>query len=345
MRRIAQQQGVALITALFIFSLVAIAAVAMADRQTLDIRRTENMLHYDQAYMYALGGEQWAAQVLIYIDEDKEIDTLDPERDPWNTQLPPIPVEGGAISGYIRDASARFPINNLVDANGNKQDLYVQAFERFTSYVLGSGACGDQSSFNPDLAHVVLDWIDKNEQVEVGGAEDNEYLNRERQPYRAANQPMASISELRPLQNLIAEEYNCFVGNGQNPPLVNAIRENDIAINVNTAPAEVLQSIHSKIDDKILQTVLEGRTEEPYKKVDDFVGDLLTEMAFGDSPEEKKEKAQVQKEIESIKLSTNSQYFEVTSIAQIGRLQVTTISLLKREGNKVTTLQRSIGVF
>ena len=346
MKVIRKQKGVALITALFIFALVAIAAVAMADRQALDIRRTENLLHYDQAYMYALGGEKWAAQVLATADEDKNLDTLDPVQDPWLNQLPPVPVEGGTISGFIRDVSARFPLNNLVDVNGNKNDAYAKAFQRFVDDMTSGDKCGDQSSFNPELSNVVVDWIDTNEIVEVGGAEDLVYLSRER-PYRTGNQMMASISELRALNNLIAEEYNCFVGAGQNPPLVNAIKANEVPININTAPPEVIRSLHPQIDDTILAALVEGRIEKPYKKKDEFVNDLKEELGLN--------KPQGQEEVDASKafdehmaklyLSVNSQYFEVTSIAQIGRIQVTLLSLLKRDGNKVTTLQRSLGTF
>ena len=337
-----KQKGVALITALFIFSLVAIAAVAMADRQALDIRRTENLIHYDQAYMYALGAEKWAGQLLLR-DEDKQVDSLD---EPWMTNdLVAIPVEGGSIGGFIRDATARFPINDLVNSDGAKQEVYVRAFQRFVDYMTSGNNCGEQSSFNPDLANVVLDWIDKNEQVEVGGAEDMEYLTGER-PYRTANQPMVSISELRPLKNLIAEEYNCFVGDAEHPPLINAINDHEVTINVNTAPAAVLQSIHNRIDDKVLQVILKGREEEPYKDTAAFISTLKKELAFDEKdPEQKKEADQFDKEMKELKLSVGSQYYEVTSLAQIGRMQVTVISLLKREGNKITTLQRSIGTF
>ena len=47
--RIATQRGVALITALLVIALVTAAAVAMASRQQLDIRRTANILQRDQA--------------------------------------------------------------------------------------------------------------------------------------------------------------------------------------------------------------------------------------------------------------------------------------------------------
>lgn len=344
-----QQQGVALITALFIFALVAIAAVAMADRQSLDIRRTENLLHYDQAYMYALGGEKWAAQVLATADEDKNLDTLDPVQDPWLNQLPPVPVEGGSISGFIRDVSARFPLNNLVDANGNKNDAYVKAFQRFVDDITGGDKCGAQNSFNPELSNVLLDWIDPNDQAEVGGAEDLVYLNRDR-PHRVGNQLMASVTELRALNNLIAEEYNCFVGNGQNPPLVNAIKASDVPININTAPPEVIRSLHPQIDDTILAALLEARQEQPDKKKEDFIDRLQTELDLDVKPGETAEEIKAREDFrklmtEDLKLSVNSQYFEVTSIAQIGRMQVTLLSLLKRDGNKVTTVQRSLGLF
>ena len=344
-----KQQGVALITALFIFSLVAIAAVAMADRQALDIRRTENLLHYDQAYMYALGAVKLAELALIYQDDDKNVDSLNAKLDPWQTPIPPYPVEGGQIYGYIRDVSARFPINNLVDANGNKNDTYAKAFQRFVDDVTGGDKCGGQSSFNPELSNVVVDWIDANEQPEPGGAEDLVYLSRER-PYRTGNQLMANTSELRALNNLIAEEYNCFVGNGQKASLVNTVRANDVPININTAPAEVIRSLHPQIDDTILAALLEGREEEPYKKKEDFVDRLQEELGLdskpGETAEEQKAREDFRKQmLEDLKLSVNSQYFEVTSIAQIGRMQVTLLSLLKREGDKVTTLQRSLGTF
>jgi type II secretory pathway component PulK len=267
----ARQKGVALITALFIFSLVTIAAVAMAERQTLDIRRTENLIHYDQAYMYALGAEKWAGQLLLR-DEDMKVDSLN---DPWMAQdLVAIPVEGGSI----------------------------------------------------------------------GGAEDTDYLSGDL-PYRTANQPMVSISELRSLKNVIAEEYNCFVGDAENPPLVNTIKADDVTINVNTAPAAVLQSIDNRIDDSVLQKVLEGRKDEPYKDVATFVKTLKDQLFVGNDPKQKQEMEQFDKQMEQMKLSVGSKYYEVTSNAQIGRMQVKVISLLKRENNKITTIQRTIGTY
>ncbi len=49
------QRGVALITALLVIALVTVAAVAMASRQQIDIRRRANITDADQAHWLSLG--------------------------------------------------------------------------------------------------------------------------------------------------------------------------------------------------------------------------------------------------------------------------------------------------
>jgi len=89
---------VALITVLLVVSLATIAAVAMASRQQLDIRRAENLLDADQADLYAQGAEQWAEQLLARDAKRSQVDTLGED---WAKTLPAIPVEGGAIAAAI----------------------------------------------------------------------------------------------------------------------------------------------------------------------------------------------------------------------------------------------------
>jgi len=339
-----KQRGVALIIAMFVFTLAAIAAVAMASRQTFDIRRTENLIHYDQAFTYAMGAEKYAQQA-IASDRDPNVDYYG-ENNGDNFLTKPVAgeVEGGKIIGYIHDAAARFPVNNLVDANGNKNQIYVDAFQRFVNYLTSGDGCGGQGSFNPDLANVLLDWIDKNAQTEVGGAEDGDYLKLEHWPHRAANQWMASITELRELNNVISEEYNCFAGDDKNPPLINTIREPDVAINVNTAPPAVIQSIYSKIDGKILEALTADRDTNPYHDVKSFVAKLEKELAFDDKdPQQKKQHEDFLKQMGLWKLAVNSQFFEAKITIDVGGIGFTMTSLLKRDGKKVTTVQRSIG--
>ena len=91
-----RQRGVALITAVLVVALAAVAAAAMTTRQTVDVRRAANVMDADQAQLYLLGAEAWAAQVLRRDLKDNKTDSFD---DDWAVVLPAQTVEGGAVSG------------------------------------------------------------------------------------------------------------------------------------------------------------------------------------------------------------------------------------------------------
>lgn len=71
-----RQSGVALITALIFTALVTTFAVAMAARQELDIRRSANIVGNDRSYLFALGIEEWARKVLSDDAADNQVDHL-----------------------------------------------------------------------------------------------------------------------------------------------------------------------------------------------------------------------------------------------------------------------------
>ncbi len=159
-----RQQGVALITALLITALVTVIAVAMASAQQLDIRRTANIMDTDRAYVFALGVESWAKQILKRDLQNSQMDDL---TENWAVVLPPLSVEGATVSGHIVDMTGRFNLNNLVQG-GKANPLAVQRFQRLLTAV----------GLNPDLALAVVDWIDPDSQASFPmGAEDSEYMN------------------------------------------------------------------------------------------------------------------------------------------------------------------------
>ena len=229
-----KEKGVALITVMLILSLATILAVSMSSRQQLDIHRSANVFNFEQAYQYILGAEAWAKQVLIRDSANNETDSL---KDDWATILPPLPIDGGKMSGKIEDLQARFNINNLV-LNGKPQKLYVDRFKRLLRNI----------GLNEDMVPFLIDWVDANQQTGFAGAEDNEYLNLT-PPYRTANQAMMDISELLLIKDIEYEEYEKLL------PYV-CVLKSDTAINVNTASAEVLSSIVKNITLEDAQTLV-----------------------------------------------------------------------------------------
>jgi len=302
-----KEKGVALITVMLILSLATILAVSMSSRQQLDIHRSANVFNFEQAYQYILGAESWAKQVLLRDGHDNKTDSLN---DDWATVLPPLPIEGGQMSGKIEDLQARFNLNNLV-FDGKPQKLYVERFKRLLRNL----------ALNEDLAAVIVDWIDFNQTTGFSGAEDNEYLNLT-PAYRTANQPMADISELLLVKGVDFKIYEKLL------PYVCVLKSNT-AINVNTASAEVLSSIVKDIRLEEAKTLVEERNKETYKKLDDFLQNPLLK----------------EKKVNKEGLSVSSDYYQLNSIAQIERITVEYTTVLNRiNGETVVVLNRSRGV-
>lgn len=243
-----QEKGVALITVMLILALATILAVSMSSRQQLDIHRSANVLNFEQAYQYVLGAESWTKQILKRDLEDNKIDSLE---DDWAKALPPLPIDGGQMSGQLEDLQARFNLNNLVQ-NDKPNKLYLDRFKRLLRNI----------ELSEDMATVIVDWIDSNEQTGFSGAEDNEYLNLS-PAYRTANQPMGDVSELLLIKGVDFESYEKL------RPFV-CVLKSETGINVNTASAEVLSSIVKDITLEDAKSLVEERNKEAHKKVEDF---------------------------------------------------------------------------
>ena len=144
--------------AMLITAVAAIAAAAMASRQHLDIRRSANLMANDQAYLFALGVESWATQVLARDAGGGQVDHL---QEDWAVVLPPITVEGAVLTGHIEDMQGRYNLNNLVD-KGTVSANDLQNFQRLLQAL----------DIDPVLAQAVADWIDTDVQPEFpDGAE------------------------------------------------------------------------------------------------------------------------------------------------------------------------------
>lgn len=287
------QTGVALVTAMLVTAIAAVAAVSMAARQQLDLRRTANVLDTDQAYLFALGVEAWAQQILIRDRKDGDIDHL---KEDWATVLPPIAVENALLSGSIEDLQGRYNLNNLIQ-NGTGSEKDIQQFRRLLR-ALG---------LDERITLAIVDWMDADEELSFpDGAEDNEYLGRA-QPYRPPNRPMASPSELLLVQGIDRRTYDTLA------PHVATLPERT-PVNVNTATAPVLMSLLEGMSQSEAEQLIEARGDEGYKNIDAFMSqDIL---------KDKKEN------IGGISVSSN--YFMVSAHVRLERAQTRLYSLLSR---------------
>jgi general secretion pathway protein K len=255
------QQGVALVTALLVVALATVAAVAMATRQHVDLRRTGNLVHGEQAYAYALAAESWAQVILRRDARDSNFDALNED---WATALPPIPVDGGVVSGHVTDLQGRFNVNNLVGVDGKPDNNSIEYFKRLLTVL----------QLEPELAATLQDWIDADINATFpGGAEDDTYL-LEDPPYRAANRRLVSISELQLVHGFTADVVKIL------SPHVTALPD-VTTININTATAEVLLALHENMTVQGVEMLLTDREDKPFEDKQAFLShDALAGLAI-----------------------------------------------------------------
>ena len=337
-----KQRGVALITAILVTTLAAIMAVSLISQQRLEIRRTGNVLESERAYVFALGVEGWVKHILDR-DERKK-DSLDED---WALNLPPILVEGAQLAGRIEDMQARFNLNNLVKAGKLSQPDY-QVFQRLLS-ALG---------VTPDIANAVVDWIDEDvDPMSPGGGEDDDYSSLP-QPYRAANRPMTSASELMLVKGVTPEIYL------QLAPFVVALPGPHTPININTATAPVLAALVDGLSLNDAQSIATRRETKSFDSLQEFLQEGEIAKLKTERPRGENEPVDVQKKLDKNKqtqadggagtnsiLAANmagvtSKFFMLNAAVRFGdRGKADLYSLFWRDGHKVSVVLRSQGVY
>jgi len=213
---------VAIVLAMSVVALAAMAATAIMVTQSTWSRTAELAAAHAQAQTVVQAGADWARAVL---SDDRRLSNVDHLGEPWALRLPPMSVEGGELDGHIDDQQGLFNLNNLV--RGGKVNLVQLAhFRRLLSTL----------SLPAVLADTLADWIDADgEPQPQGGAEDENYLALQ-PPYLAANRPLTDLAELALVQG-----FDDGV-RARLRPFVSALPV-FTAVNVNTAPPEVLAAI------------------------------------------------------------------------------------------------------
>jgi general secretion pathway protein K len=297
------QRGVALVTAMMIVAIIAAVAAKIAFAHQVWFRQMENVSDRGATDLLRRGALHWASVALL---DDAAQNSIDHLGEPWAQGLPVLPVEGGAIKVSVEDAQGRFNLNNLVQ-NNQASPNDVTIFQRLLTLL----------KLDPLLANAVVDWIDPDGNVtSPGGAEDVDYLNL-KTPYRAANEPMVSVEELRLIKGFDAQTVLTLL------PFVTVLPAGThTAVNVNTASPELLAALANK-DLAWAQRAADQRKEKPMKNAGDFTALLQLPPGAAALP--------------SGSIDVKTDYFLITLESSIGRHQRRTLALMQRQSSAKTT--------
>jgi len=239
-------EGSALISALFIMTLVAIAATAMSTRLQLDIYRTRMTIVHDKSYLASQLVAFWAMSTLSH---KKEPNTT---RDPTGKLMNfPVPFQHAypdvTITGQLTDLQSRFNVNNV--QNTSYQPMFFNLLK-------DTVARGTEDQYRLILAATVR-WVSP---YAIGQHRD-EFLDHyitQNPAYLPAYQPMKNISEFRLVEGVNARIYQLM------SPHVTALPE-ITPLNINTANKHVLKALGHGLTENDVNELLKARDKEGIK--------------------------------------------------------------------------------
>ncbi|PWY56046.1 type II secretory pathway protein [Legionella qingyii] len=306
-------KGSALLTALFIMTLVAIVATAMSTKVQLDIYRTRLMITHDKVYLASQTVAFWALG---------ELSNKKNEFTKANVQgvvsLFPHDMEhidsAVTLKGALYDLQSRYNINNLE----HKKSMI--GFINLISTAVPQYAEAEKVK----LTLAIIDWLSS---YDLARGNDNylSYYMSQKPPYYPSHQFMSSKSELRLVKDVNASLYLVL------EPLITALPE-FTPININTAPIKVLKSLSGTTNETQLNELIKARKENGIKELSK-ISEILKKLNIAND-----------------QITLESNYFLSIASATSDNLNLTVYTLFKRNRDKkgkisVNILRESVNVF
>jgi general secretion pathway protein K len=234
--------------------MAAVAATTMLVALSTWSRQSGLVADHVQAEELVTAGGDWTRAMLF--DDRRNSGDIDQAGEPWALRLPPIPFENGELAGRIEDQQGLFNLNNLV-RNGK---LDVTQYARFQRLLSMLGLPGD-------LAGALADWLDADRIPQPAGGAEDAYYGGLAQPYLTANAPLTDLDELA-----LVRGFDLGV-RARLAPFVTAL-PGTTALNVNTAPAEVLAAVVDGLDLDSARLLVARRDGIFYRNNADFLSQL-----------------------------------------------------------------------
>lgn len=198
------ERGAALLTVMMIVAAMSVAALAVTQAVTQSTVRSRALDAQAQLAFYAASAEEVAKARLTEILSplDSKLVLGMPGLD--EPQL--IPIDNGALSVTVREATNCFDVNSLTvaaEGGGLVADAAQQeAYQALLISLIEDGYASDMAA----LAASLTDWMDDNTVPGNGGAEDAYYLS-EVPSYRTSGQKLTTLDELRSIRGYSTEIF------------------------------------------------------------------------------------------------------------------------------------------
>jgi len=321
-----QQSGVALVIVLWIIMVLSLLIGGFAFTMYVETQVASYGRKELKAEMLARSGIEVARMQLILNKRtaaDASIDTLQQEWASNDTWYVDHALGDGTYNVKVVDEDSKLPINSVTQAQLHQL----------------LSALGVDASESDIIVDSILDWIEPGDLHRLNGAKTDDYYKNLEPPYRCKNGPMDRVEELLLVRGVTSELFYGAPAKGEEEPaqtglvdLVTTMSQGQV--NVNTAPAAVLQAV-LELGDAGPEIILSRRdgpdgilgTEDdlPFRSVDEFM------QLLASAPSELKERIQS-------RVTVASSYFTIKSTGESSGAKYTIVATVLRDGANVTTV-------
>jgi general secretion pathway protein K len=310
---ITKNRGSALLSALFIMTLVAIAATAMSTRLQLDIYRTKMTIASDKLYLAAQVVSFWALSELSNPKQKFSRSDNWGKVDDFPAKFQSI-YPNSIIKGGLYDLQARFNLNNVADKK------YLIAFQEFLKHSAKKLEAQQRVTLSLDL----YNWLSPYQPGQDAASNLSYYLNQ-KPAYYPAQQLMQNASEFRLLKGVNAKLYRSLKN------YIIALPE-QTAININTASKPLLMSLGFGLNESQVDELIAVRGKHGIPDMNKL-NPLLQKL-----------------NIRAENITLESQYFMSVAYVQMDDLNLISYTLLKRKKDKngqmiVSLISESLNTF
>ncbi len=254
---IRDERGIALIIVLAVVALLVSLVVDFSYTMKVDLTLAANLRDETKAFYVARSGVEMAR--LLLREDDPDYDALDED---W-AHLDEHPGfisedDEGRFKGTIEDEASKFPINKIINSEGQIDTARLHQLERLFELL----------EVGTELIDPICDWLDRDNEQGPVGAEDPYYQDLS-PPYPCKDGPLAAPEELLLVKGMTEEIL--YGGNDKEKGLIHYLTiYSDGVVNVNTAPSVVLQSLADEIDERLAQAIIDYRQDEPFREITDI---------------------------------------------------------------------------
>lgn len=238
-----KSRGSALLSALFLMTLIAIAATAMSTRLQLDIYRTHLSIQSEKIGLasqvvgfWAMDSLMQADLPLILLDDDGKV--LD-----FPDELKKI-YPGMQITGQVYDLQSRFNLNNL------QNSAFQLVLLRLLTNTLKKVDLNDLKY----IVNATVHWVSPY-RLDTGFNQFLKYYSEQVPPYLPAYQVMQSVSEFRLVAGVTAKIYQLT------SPMLTAL-PTQTQINLNTVSKQVFMALGDGFKESEADEFLQLRKEK-----------------------------------------------------------------------------------